>query len=76
MMLSQNTGSNAHGSQDNPGKRHLGQLKSMVFLTILYLLLLREMLREHMLIKELESLSSGFIGFNFIFMEKNNSTLL
>lgn len=32
--------------------------------------------REHMLIKELKLLHSGYPEFNFIFIEKNNSILL
>ena len=35
----------------------------------------RDAQKEHMLIKKLEFLSSGYLRFNFIFTEKNNLIL-
>lgn len=35
----------------------------------------RDAQKEHMLIQELEFLSSGYLRFNFIFIEKNNLIL-
>lgn len=76
MMLSQKTGSNVHRLQDIPGKGQIKKLKSLMCLTIIYLSPKKDAEREHMLIKELELLSSGYMGFHFIFIEKNNSELL
>lgn len=59
-----------------PWERKIKKLKSLICLTIIYLSPKKDVEREYVLIKELELLSSGYMGFRFIFIEKNNSVLL